>query len=61
VLDDEGWRELGGAIEALHQRALHEPESKARGAGRTASTTAVVALLLFEHGGNKPVDASDET
>jgi DNA-binding transcriptional ArsR family regulator len=49
VLDEQGWRELSAAIDALHQRALKlEAESKARLTGSEPAATALMALLLFE-------------
>lgn len=48
LLDDEGWRVLSEAIEALHARALElETEALARLGGSAQPSTAVVALLLF--------------
>jgi hypothetical protein len=52
--------ELGGAIEALHQRALQiEAESKARSPGPAPATTAVVALVLFERGDGRQIEAGE--
>jgi DNA-binding transcriptional ArsR family regulator len=50
TLDEQGWQELGQAIEALYRRALEiEAESTARRGEQTPGLTAVLALLLFEH------------
>jgi DNA-binding transcriptional ArsR family regulator len=48
-LDEQGWQELGAAIEELHERALKiEAESTARLAEERPRLSAVLALLLFE-------------
>jgi DNA-binding transcriptional ArsR family regulator len=48
-LDEQGWQELGAAIEELYERALKiEAASTARLGERTPRLSAVLALLLFE-------------
>lgn len=59
TLDEQGWRDLAEAAEALHTRALElEAESRARLAGAASARPAVFALLLFESGPNDVSSAS---